>query len=249
MNIAEYKKMDVLEKSHWWFRAKRDFFSIILKKYIGNAGNAKGFRVLDVGCGTGGVMEFLRENEFIVEGVDMSDDALAYCRAKGLSVQKGTAEELPYADALFDIIIASDVIEHVEHDSHALAEMNRVLKPGGYCLITVPAHQFLFSYHDVALHHFRRYSRARLRRAMEPFFELKEVSWIHAGILLPAMFIRLLWRGRKAPSGPRPMESDVRQPFFLVNVALRGVYVLERLWFRVFRLPWGLSLFGVGIKK
>jgi ubiquinone/menaquinone biosynthesis C-methylase UbiE len=95
------------------------------------------------------------------EGVDVSDDALEFCRRKGLTVQKGLAETLPYPDETFDITTALDVIEHLDDDIAGLKEMYRVTKRGGYSLIFVPAFMWLWGVQDDVSNHRIRYTKNR----------------------------------------------------------------------------------------
>ena len=112
--------------------------SIVAKVQHADEGVRVPLRMLDVGCGTGANLEMLSAFGN-AEGVDVSDDALEFCRRKGLTVQKGLAEELPYEDGAFDVTTALDVVEHLDDDIAGLKEMYRVTKSGGYSLIFVPA--------------------------------------------------------------------------------------------------------------
>lgn len=243
MELNEYAKMDALEKDHWWFVAKRQFLAVLIHKYAGQGG-----RLLDIGCGTGAVLDFFstqggKTKGFQVEGIDMSPAALEYCHKKGLKVALGKAEVLVYADNTFDVIIASDVLEHIEDTDSVLREISRVLKPGGIFVVTVPAHQFLFSQHDVALHHVRRYSKNILATSLQKHFTIQWLGWIHAIILIPAIIARL---GRRFL--PSKKDSDVGEPNRLINALMKKAYSIEFFWFNYAKLPWGLSLAAI-VKK
>lgn len=236
MEVSEYTKMDAVEKNHWWFIAKRNYIANVLERYA-----VTGMSVLDIGCGTGAIMDFVRSKGYTVEGVDMSEDALQYCRKKNLTVHHGVAEKLPLENNSFDVVIASDVLEHITDDVAVVREVARVLKPGGIFIITVPAHQLLFSYHDHALHHVRRYSKEGLRRVLTTAFTVEFISWIHLIILVPAACVRVMQHFLKNNG-----ESDVGPASRMVNLVMRAVYVVELGFFRIFhKLPFGLSLFAV----
>ncbi len=236
MELQEYAKMDMVEKSHWWFVAKRDYISNALDRYA-----VAGTSVLDIGCGTGAIMDFVRSKNYTVEGVDMSENALQYCRKKNLTVHHGFAEKLPFQNSSFDVVIASDVLEHITDDAAAVQEVARVLKPGGIFIVTVPAHQSLFSYHDHALHHVRRYSKEGLRKVLTTSCTVEFISWIHLIILAPAAGMRVIQRFFKNNG-----ESDVRPASRVINFVMRTLYSIELGCFRLFhRLPFGLSLFAV----
>ena len=243
MEEQEYKKMDALETEHWWFKAKRQFLAIVLDS---QPPTGRPLKVLDVGCGTGAVMNFLRARGYDTHGVDMSETALAYCRQKGLQVARSTADHIDFPDATFDIVFALDVLEHIDNAAEAVIEIKRILRPGGLLIATVPAHQFLFSYHDVALHHKRRYNKKTLRALLSPHLTIERLSWIHAAILLPAIALRAV---KKLVPGKNTL-SDVGESSPLVNRVMGMWYVAERAVFKMCgHLPWGLSLLVVGRKK
>lgn len=242
MEQKEYKEMENVEKTHFWFVAKRKFLQIILDKYV----PLRNIKILDVGCGTGAVLDFLKDRGFIVEGVDNNEEALKYCRNKNLSVTLGSAEKMEYPDETFDLVLALDVLEHLSDPALAVKEVFRVLKKGGLFIATVPAHQWLWSYHDVALHHYKRYSKKDFEFLLEDQFSVLLVTWVHLCILLPTILIRKIYKiFNKQTEG-----SDVGEIGFFVNVAGRILYWPELLFFKFFRkLPAGLSLLAVAEKK
>lgn len=244
MDLHEYKKMDVLEQHHWWFKAKRKFLEITLKTFLQGA---KG-TVLDIGCGTGAVMEFLLRQGYHVEGVDFNETALAYCARKGLVVQQGTIDHLPFYDNTFNIVFALDVLEHVARRDLALREVKRVLKPGGLFIVTVPAHQFLFSYHDRALHHVKRYSWYDFKQELSASFTIQHMSWIHSAILLPTILKRLVIE--RLSHKVDQLESDVKPSSQFIGVVMDAWYFLETGIFQIcLKLPWGLSIISVAKKN
>lgn len=241
MEEQEYIKMDAIETDHWWFKAKRRFLEVALVKHapVGR------LRVLDVGCGTGAVMRFLQARGYETQGVDMSTTALQYCRQKGLRVSYGLADAMQFPDASFDVVFALDVLEHLDDAGAAVREIKRVLKPGGLLVATVPAHQFLFSYHDTALHHKRRYNKQSLRALISPELQIECLTWFHAAILLPAFLLRLIKKILRL----RDTVSDVAQSSPLVNAVMSAWYTIEIRIFTLFGyLPWGLSLMVVAKK-
>lgn len=239
METKEYEIMDRIEHDHFWFVAKRKYLSVVLDKYF------SGGRMLDVGCGTGAVMEFLKVKGE-VEGVDMSDMALNFCRQKGLKVEKGLANEMPYSTNTFDAVFALDVLEHLDNPAGAVKEAARVLKDKGIFVATVPAHQWLWSQHDVSMHHRKRYNKQDFADLFKDDFDVVVISWIHAFILLPAMLVR----GLKNILKVKDAGSDVKEPTFLVNKIMQLVYAVEITFFKHFNyLPFGLSLLVVAKKK
>jgi SAM-dependent methyltransferase len=162
-----YRELYEMEDHHWWFRGRRAVIWSLLRR----AGLPPSPRILDAGCGTGrNLVEFGRLGE--AEGVDASADAVAFCLRRGLhGVLRAPLHELPYEDGRFGLIIATDVIEHLDDDRGALAELRRVASTGARLVVTVPAYQWLWSEHDVSMHHCRRYTLRRLQS------RVAEVGW------------------------------------------------------------------------
>jgi ubiquinone/menaquinone biosynthesis C-methylase UbiE len=241
MEEQEYVKMGKLEKTHWYFVAKRKFLDVVLNAYASQKA-----KILDVGCGTGAVMEHLLENNNEVCGVDMNDVALEFCRQKGLDVKKGLADNMPFQDDYFDIVLALDVLEHLDHPEAAVVEVKRILKKGGLFIVTVPAHQWLWSYHDESLHHKKRYNKKDLSALFVSGFEIEKISWINFFILFPAIILRLLKRFAKSSSS----GSDVKNSPAIFSIIISFVYFIELRLFKIFGgLPAGLSVLAVVKKK
>src|SRR5690242_17641058 len=123
MQQHTYAIMDEVEGSRWWFVGRRAILESFLKSISEKIRiSHSAIRILDVGCGTGANLEMLSQFG-TAEGVDVSDDALEFCRQKGLTVQKGLAEKLPFDDGSFDVTTALDVVEHLDDDIAGLKEM------------------------------------------------------------------------------------------------------------------------------
>lgn len=241
METAEYVKMGDLEKNHWYFKAKRKFLDSIIEKYHVSAAA----KVLDVGCGTGAVLDQMAGKKFTVSGIDMNDTALAYCREKGFSVEKGFADKMPYQADTFDVVFALDVLEHLDNPEAAVREVKRVLKNGGLFIVTVPAHQWLWSYHDESLHHKKRYSKQDIQKLLHAQLRVTQVSWIHGFILLPAIILRFL----KNIMGNKISGSDVKESSTAINYVMSLIYFVELGLFKLLNtLPFGLSLLAVAQK-
>jgi glycosyltransferase involved in cell wall biosynthesis len=172
--------------------------------------------------------------------------ALKYCRAKGLNIRQSLADKIDYPDETFDVVFALDVLEHLENDEAAIKEINRILKTGGIFIATVPAHKFLWSYHDESLHHKRRYAKKEFEDLLGKQFKVSVVSWIHACIFLPT----LIMRGAKKFFGKNTGGSDVKEINRFVNGVGKLCYAPELACFKFFGgLPFGVSLIGVAVKK
>jgi SAM-dependent methyltransferase len=157
MQQHTYSIMYRIEESHWWFTGRKRIIAGFVER-ICNGSTEHSPHILDVGCGTGANLEMLAQFGQAA-GVDVSPDALAFCRERGLQdVRQGEAEHLPYADASFDLVTGLDVVEHLDDDIAGLKEMRRVLRPGGRALLFVPAFMFLWGVQDDVSHHRRRYT-------------------------------------------------------------------------------------------
>ena len=233
MNSLLLRQHLELEERHWWFVARRKILLSLLERHIGAEENLE---VLDAGCGGGATMESLRRYGH-VRGMELSEEAVAYNREQGREVLQGVIEEMPFADGAFDLALALDVIEHVPDDLAALRELYRVLRPGGSLLVTVPALEMLWSAHDEANGHYRRYTPDGLRGRLESAgFEVVTDTYFNT-LLFSAVFIaRSLGRFRR-----KSTASDLGEVPRPLNAFLETTFSLEaRLVGRV-RLPVGVS--------
>jgi 2-polyprenyl-3-methyl-5-hydroxy-6-metoxy-1,4-benzoquinol methylase len=237
MDDAAIDEMAAFEDHHWWFVGKRLLVSSLLAERL----RRPGLRILDVGCGTGGVLSGLSAYGTTI-GVDRSPRALHHSRVRGVThVAAADMDRLPFGAAAFDLVIMLDVLEHFADEAAVLRDVRRLLRPDGALLVSVPAFQALFSEHDVALQHFRRYAAPQLRRALEANgFDVRRLTYTNVAALGPAAIVRgLLPRlGVRRPAG-----TDFREHAEWVNRLLIATYRLEAATLRVLpRLPAGLSV-------
>lgn len=208
MERDAYRDQFELEDTHWWFAGRRAvIWALLTRAGVGDGvpGAADAMRILDAGCGTGrNLLEFGRLGS--ARGVEPSPEAIELCRRRGVGgVQEGRIEELPFEDGSFDLILATDVLEHLEDDRTALRELRRVSAPNGRLLVTVPAYRWLWSQHDTAHHHFRRYTLRALReRALQSGWQPEQWSYFNSTLLPPIAAVRLLARRRPADPNGRP---------------------------------------------
>jgi SAM-dependent methyltransferase len=250
MDLTYEAKYHQLEEQHWWFASRRDAVYDLIK----TLNLAPSAAILEIGCSGGPLMQRLRAaGHTDVTGIDVSEPAIELAQARGVphvSVMDGAA--LEFGDARFDLVIASDVLEHIEDEGKALREWMRVLKPGGQMLVFVPAHSYLWSEHDVVNHHFRRYSRQGLVEALERVgMRTKRSSFWNAAMYLPTAALRL---GRRLVSGPTSPEikpgatGDLHHFAGPVNSLLLQWVKLENRVLRHFNLPLGVSVFALAQK-
>jgi SAM-dependent methyltransferase len=231
--------LDVDER-HWWYRGRRR----IVRAELDRLPLAAGARVLDAGCGSGRTLQELT-GYGEVSGLELDPDAAAAAAARGRGeVRVGRLEELPWEDDTFDLITCLDVIEHTADDRATLSELRRVCKPGGWLLVTVPAYQALWSLHDAANHHYRRYGRRALRlAATETGWRTQRMTSFNSILLPPAAIVRIAQRGRQPDSGYTP-ELELG-PAWLNEVLERPLRLEARWLARGGTLPAGLSLLAV----
>lgn len=243
MNLEEYEKMFQLEDTYWWFQGRMHLVESILRHFMER--EPEPGRVLDLGCGTGLMLDRLKK--YRPAGFDFSPRALEFCRNRGLGrLIRGDVVHLPFDSECMDLTLALDLIEHVEHDGLLAAEVYRTLRPGGYFMATVPAHQWLWSDHDVSLHHFRRYSYRGFHGLLEGAgFQFVKYSYAITFSYPPIVFFRMLqkqWqKSIEAPQRTRPKTHLIPLPWF-INQPLTDLIRLEGWFLRVVDLPFGISL-------
>jgi len=235
--------MFAIEETHWWYRGRRALVRAALDRW---AAPRRPLALLDVACATGMSFRFLADYGRI-RGLDISDETIRLCAQRGIDrIVKGDAMRLPFAAGSFDVVLALDAFEHFDDDVAAMRETLRVLRPGGVLVCTVPAFMALWSPHDEAYHHKRRYRRPLLRaRLAAAGFTLERTSYSSMTLFLPVLALRRWRRWR----GERPGEaasSDFAVPFpapveWLAGAITSAEVALER---RV-DLPFGVSLLAV----
>jgi SAM-dependent methyltransferase len=268
MNPEEYARMHQFEDWYWWFVARRRSALQFVADYglrrptnddrpttndqrptTNDQAPCIKLRILDAGCGTGALLDGLnRIPGALVFGADIAREALAFSAGRGhRRLAQTDLTALPFADNSFEIVTALDVVEHVEDDVGALREIARVLRPGGVLLMSVPAYRFLWSSHDVALHHKRRYTthsmEPRLRKAgLTPV----KLTYLLA-FLFPAIALYRLADRLRQPRG-EPKAHLVAIPS-VINRFLIALQEAELSLARRINLPFGVTLFCVARKS
>ena len=236
MDTHTYPILFTVEQSHWWHTGRRKIIAGFVEEICRRVTDRRP-RILDVGCGTGANLLMLSKYGD-AEGVDISEDALTFCRDRGLDkVRLGAGEELPYDDGTFDLVTALDVVEHMDNDLAGLKEMRRVLRPGGHVLLFVPTFMFLWGLQDDVSHHRRRYRLSELRRVLEEAgFEIERTTYANITFFFPILLIRQLMRvtGIKA-------ESENNINVTAMNGVLGKLLGAESLILKYMNLPFGVS--------
>jgi SAM-dependent methyltransferase len=243
MDEVYERRTHEVEDDHWWYRGRRRVIDAELR----SLGLPPGLEILDAGCGSGRNMVDLARYG-TVTGLELADASVARARSRGVGeVVQSTFEAMPFADDRFDLAVTFDVIEHLDDDRLALAQLRRVVRPGGWLVVTVPAYPWLWSEHDVVNHHRRRYTRRALEAAADDA-GWQTLSTTHFnGLLLPAAVAhRALLRLRRPGTGPDDAVSDLERTSPRLNRLLEPPLHLEaRLIGAGRRIPCGLSLMAV----
>ncbi len=225
MEATELRTLVEVEDRHWWYAERRSLLAKELRRLP-----APG-RALDIGAAGGGNTRVLLGHGWQPLALEFAPTAAQIARERGLDVLRADARELPVRTGSMDLVTAFDILEHIEEDYLAAAEITRVLRPGGTALIAVPADMALWSAHDTAVGHVRRYTRQTLADVIVKGGLVVEEMWSWNVLLRPVVSLR-----RKSSSG-----SDLGKVNPLVNTSLKAIITAER-YLPVKSLP-GVSLF------
>lgn len=241
MERAEYHRMATLEDTMWWYRALHAGLVDRLGPAGATGGLPAGCRLLDAGCGTGGLLARLKaaRHDLALFGLEFDPEAAAIAAAKtGLPVQTGSVNTLPFADGAFDAVVSADVLCHAGVDqTAALAGFRRCLKPGGLLLLNLPAYQWMASAHDRHVHNVRRYTAGQARRLVQEAGFGRVACGYWNSLLFPLMLLHRLMAGQdEAASDVRPFPAWQESLFTAVTAAER------RLARHGLRLPFGGSV-------
>jgi SAM-dependent methyltransferase len=240
MEQEEYRRMYELEETHWWYVGMRAITTSVM------GANASGGtpRILDAGCGTGNNLRHFSAWGRPV-GVDLSEDAVRFCRTRGVTVTRGSLLRLPFADGSFDLVTSFDVLYHrwITDDRVALAELVRVLRPGGRVFVRVPALKMLWGAHDETVYSRHRYTRGELVGLLTDCGLAVERASYCNSLLFPVLAAR-----RTLDRLARRHGSDVENVAGPLDRMFRTLLRLEARWLRRFSFPVGASVIALGRK-
>jgi SAM-dependent methyltransferase len=242
MDRIVYDRMAAHDSTHWWYTARRD----ILADYLAREGNLpKAARILEIGCGTGHNLPMLGAFG-TVDAIEIDPAARDIASARlGKPVGAAPLPELTGVErGSYDLIAVLDVVEHIADDIAALKAMAECLKPGGKILITVPAHQWMWSAHDVVNHHHRRYSKAGLTSVIRAAgLEPRKLGYFNSLLFPLAAAARLA--GRLTGKD----DSDDSPPPKIVNTLFEAIFRLERHLVGRVPLTPGVSIITLAVPK
>jgi SAM-dependent methyltransferase len=238
MERVVYEQMAELDQRHWWYRARREVLATLIRRRVRPPAGA---HLLEIGCGTGHNLAMLAEFGH-VDALELDEQARSLAEGRlGRTVMSAPLPELAdVPEHHYDLVGAFDVIEHINDDRAAMASIASRLKTGGKLVVTVPAHPWMWSAHDVVNHHKRRYSKRALRSLIESSpLRLDAIGYFNSLLFPVAVAERLSSKLRGKD------EADLSLPPAPINTALERVFAAERHLVGRLPLPPGLSLFAV----
>jgi SAM-dependent methyltransferase len=242
MDAELYDELYRVEQTHWWFQARRHIVWSLVARYH-DGFKSRRLKICELGCGTGGNLAAVADRHDVV-GIECSPHALDYARRRlGKRVMRGSLpDDVDLPANTFDVVLLTDVLEHIEDDAASARAALRLLRPGGIVVATVPAYQWLYSPRDAHHHHFRRYSKRTFRSLwLRGDVETHVLSHYNTWLFLPAAAVRIASK----LVGSKPVQGDLRVPPQLVNRMCRSLMQSERNLLGRFPMPFGLSLVAV----
>jgi SAM-dependent methyltransferase len=239
------RKYHLLEEKHWWFVGRREIVLKLIKKTFPRR---KDIKILEVGCSGGPLLKLLLLQGYSQGvGIDNSKEAIRLCKERGFqNVFLMDGVKINFASEQFDVIIASDVLEHIQNDKRAVKGWQRILKKGGFVICFVPALRVLWSKHDEDNKHYRRYTKKDLEYLFkENGYNIIRSSYWNIALFLPILFYRFLMR----PRGNKSSASQLRNGNNFVNILLVQLLRIENAFLSIgINYPIGVSVFVVAQK-
>lgn len=244
MDFLDYKQQKDGCYLHFWYRARKELIGWWLKNFYISFSPTR--KIFDLGCGCGAELEELKKFG-VVDALEINPEAAALAKEQGVRVLIADAQTVSLGQNEYDVVAALDVLEHLEKDQEVLKKLHSSLRTGGRIFITVPAGQFLFSPHDKAMGHWRRYGRAELvKKIAAAGFREADVFYWNSFLFLPVVLFRF-FKKLFLPSGAS--SPDFRLPPRALNELLYIIMKAEN-WLNHcgLRWPFGVSLVAIAKK-
>jgi len=246
MKVDFEKKYHSVEEKHWWFVGRREIILALARKYYFDR---KRIKILEIGCSGGPLLKLLVSRGYShVVGIDNSKEAIQLCKERGFKdvfLMDGVSPQFDCEE--FDLIIASDVLEHIQDDEKAVKEWKRVLKKEGIIICFVPALKALWSKHDEDNEHLRRYTKKRLENIFEKNdFKIIRSSYWNIALFLPTLFYRLLLT---KTFFKKSLIHQLKESNYTVNYLLKRLLTIENFFLSIgANFPIGISIFAIAKK-
>lgn len=252
MESHVYDQFNQLEGSHWWFSARRAYLKTIIKRLFPDFKTKDKLEFCEIGCGTGGNIALLSEFA-VVDAIEMNDEAREFVKNKKLGglrhLDSGHLPDNINLEHKYDAVFALDVIEHVEDDANAIKALDRLIAPDGYLVTTVPAYQWLWSSHDIANHHKRRYTLGQYTKLLKKAgFKIKYKSYFNT-LLFPLAVIDRLVSRKPGSADAEIVDATIELPSKPINGLFKFIFKLERIWAGRISMPFGLSIIVVAERE
>lgn len=247
MNYKEFVQMDQQADTHWWYTARRRLLEHQLKTQFRNSTSLK---ILDLASACG--------NNFSVcspygkaYGIDISEHSINYCRKKNIStIVQGDVQILPFKSNTYDLVIALDVFEHLQNDTVSMQEIGRVLKDGGKLIFNTPACKALFSFHDEAFQHIRRYNARELKRKLSDAGLQTVFITYWSFFIFPFIFVLRKVLNHKRITSDEALSDFHMQLNPFIEKMLKFIYKIEIIFIKKnVSFLFGVSIFGIAQKK
>jgi SAM-dependent methyltransferase len=235
----------LLEEKHWWFISRREIILALIKKYYHSR---KRIKILEIGCSGGPLLNLLSSHGYSqIFGIDISKKAVRLCRARGFKDVFPMNGAKPHFDSgEFDLIIASDVLEHIQDDEKAVKEWRRLLKREGTIICFVPAFESLWSKHDEDNEHCRRYTKTDLEKIfVKNGLKIIRSSYWNIALFLPTLCYRFLMRTFFKQS----LIHQLKESNYALNYLLKKILSIENFFLDIgANYPFGISFFAIAKK-
>lgn len=239
MNKDSYQKMISLENEHWWFVSRRKIIKKVVKCFFNKEDEAS---VLEIGCGSGGNLKMLSRFG-TVQAIELNEDAIEIAQDRNLcKVSKGCLPNIS-TEKKYDLVCLFDVLEHIEEELETLQVLKRIMQDDGTLVLTVPAFEFLWSQHDDANLHKRRYTKKNLERLLEKQgYKVKFSSYFNFFLFPIISLIRLLSKSKNVKT------NDVEEHSKPINTVLKAIFGFEKRLLPNIKFPFGVSILVVAQK-
>ena len=249
MELDEYSLINQVEDKHWWYKGLHELTLHYLNSHVSSENPHPPIKILDAGCGTGGLLSHL-DSKWKIYGIDINPKAIEFAKKKtpGQFIQ-GNLHQIPFEDNFFDFIVSNDVIYHQEiNEEQTVREIYRVLKPGGIFFGQVPAFKFLMSPHDKQVHTRKRYRKKEFEKLFpNSNFQIEKISY-RIFILFPMVLIIRKIKTLMSNFKKNDKVSDIQMPSKFVNYLLLSILRTENFLLEYMSFPMGTSVFLVAKK-